>query len=537
MPFRDRNNNLWHAHCVLASYIADTPEQAVVTSTVLGHCPRCTVDKEDLNKPDYLGEKRDVKTFRDLWKRLRDAHRAGKAEGKKARSRVLDEFQEHHLHPVLSAVMDWPFSDVIGLDLYSIVRYEHMHTCPLGMFKHLLEFVVQRLSCGKAAFDHCNSPEPVITSNCSHFDPISGAFKRASGSVQKLHKRQTLILRTLNEYLKQIQNEAPATGFMINFTRQKLASELNALFTEHGCATMLEATHFDKVLQVMPFVAALADRLSEDMGDKAAEEPRPYLTEIFINYGLMIASMTKKDRADQSLTPTEIELVRERVRCFQETMMKNGVCVFHKTMFCLIKFHFLSHVHEDLAPFDPLLFFSAGPYETSHIVFKLAYKSGSGRLGTAFQETTAAITRETVTNMHLRGGFKATERDARVYSLVSGTTAVQDFRTVWKGKEKAAREDSPRLLESGKKFTMRDLRRIIAHREDKTLAAFLSRKGVDKLDTTTKAGRYVANANAFVRQIGRPGWLAAVVHSLIKQKTKAGLKKKRRSMEKCRRRI
>ena len=119
-------------HTVLASYIADYPEQCLVTCTRYGQaCPICFSKKKSFGRNEH-GELRDQSL---TWATI-DAFFS--ADSRDSRKTTLDELNIEGLNPVDQPFwLDWSFANV-----HAAMTSDVLHQLVQGMGKHLVQWLI-----------------------------------------------------------------------------------------------------------------------------------------------------------------------------------------------------------------------------------------------------------------------------------------------------------------------------------------------------------------------------------------------------------
>lgn len=128
-------------HCVrsvfpiLAAYVADYPEQCLVTCCMENHCPRCVVSPKELGEPVHS-------VYRDHGDTIRILKEQSQGLSPK-------EFKEQGLHPI------WPFwADLPHCDIFSCMTPDLLHQLHKGLFKdHIVSWTTDILKGGARELD------------------------------------------------------------------------------------------------------------------------------------------------------------------------------------------------------------------------------------------------------------------------------------------------------------------------------------------------------------------------------------------------
>ena len=403
--FRDADGVYRKAHLVLASYVADTPEVSTVACTMNNRCARCDVPLADMGTPGLQGTPRAAALTEKLLL-ANNYIQSGSAVGDESSvHQVISKFPEYAGSGITSTrphFIDWPFVSVHpALDTYRIMRGDLMHSMPLGILKTLVTLVTQRLR-----------SDTLTTS----------VFLDSKRRPKTLRSMRSFLLGVANEVLANISREAPATDFRVNFSRHKAVTRLDGLFTDSGVASMLEARDMKNVQQVLPFCAAVLDklqfgeRLSQNtkttgspnaaFAAAASATPPPDstpmqgfprlghapLTSVFVAYNELYGRLVGGNDEEVGFTESDLVGLETCIGRFK------SLCVhvfgdYQASRFCFPKFHALEHVVRDIRDLGCPTFYSADAYEASHILFKAKNRATSRRRSTAMTETAAKISR------------------------------------------------------------------------------------------------------------------------------------------------
>ena len=123
MVCADRRVRLVYA--ILAAYIADHPEQCLITCCMENRCPKCIVS------PDKLGE--------PVHSVLRDHHDTVRILKEKSQGLSPEEFKEQGLRPI------WPFwADLPHCNIFPCITPDILHQLHKGFFKdHIVNWTTQ----------------------------------------------------------------------------------------------------------------------------------------------------------------------------------------------------------------------------------------------------------------------------------------------------------------------------------------------------------------------------------------------------------
>jgi hypothetical protein len=218
--------------------------------------------------------------------------------------------------------------------------------------------------------------------------------------MRKLKSARVEILKKCNAFLRRINTGSPCVGLNFDFSKAGTNEVLSDLFTATGFAAMLEAKDLAGVDQVMPSVVALLDRLC---GTTAAG-PR---TTVCVVYQHMVATAT-------SLFSERLYNCRARsiIQANLRVQGKNNRAFgrYQRSGMAFPKFRALQHLVADIEECSSLLNVSADSYETSHRVFKDAFKQTSKRKGT--------------------GQDEALERVGRTQGAIDASTAAREMHSI-----------------------------------------------------------------------------------------------------------
>jgi hypothetical protein len=192
------------------------------------------------------------------------------------------------------------------------------------------------------------------------------------------------ILKKFHAFLRHVNTESPCVG--LNFDSSKAGTNefLPGLVTSTGIAAMLEAKDLAGVDQVMPFAFALLDRLC----GTAAAAQRKTVCALFQD---MVATTTSRF-SEPGFTIAELEALSEQISEFKAKAIemfgrhqRSGMA--YPKVPCAAEPRF------DIKECGSLFSFSADSYETSHKVFKDAFKQTSKGKGTRQDEALERVVR------------------------------------------------------------------------------------------------------------------------------------------------
>ena len=144
---------------------------------------------------------------------------------------------------------------------------------------------------------------------------------------------------------------------------------------------MLQGKHLRQVTQVIPFLAALTDRLTQHMPEEDCAAMEPILTDFVTAYVDMDAAVTKKDLVDQSFTRLELEELEEKIERYAKFAVGPEIAQYQKSMFNFIKFHKArAHLRKDIEELGAVAYYFSSPFESSHSPYKAQEKLTSRRV-------------------------------------------------------------------------------------------------------------------------------------------------------------
>ncbi|EPS93773.1 hypothetical protein FOMPIDRAFT_1055679 [Fomitopsis schrenkii] len=167
------DGTVWRVHPILAAYVADYPEQCLVTCAKSGTCPKCQVPEVS------LGDKKPGLPRNELWM-LDMVHRAYRKSGRKIESNVFHQAcQELHV----SGYVVHPFwRHLPYTNIHSSVTPNVLHQLYQGVVKHVMEWSTDLLD--KHELDRhiwCLSP----AYGTRHFRNGITALSQVSGMERK----------------------------------------------------------------------------------------------------------------------------------------------------------------------------------------------------------------------------------------------------------------------------------------------------------------------------------------------------------------
>lgn len=124
------------------------------------------------------------------------------------------------------------------------------------------------------------------------------------GAPKPLKSVRGIALRLANGFLSQVQDESQAVNFGVDFARGKGRRKLDGPFCDDDIASMLESKHLKMVQQLMPFVAALIDRMCGSGDGKMGVAS--LLTKAFALYADMDKEITRSEKVEPGFTENSI---------------------------------------------------------------------------------------------------------------------------------------------------------------------------------------------------------------------------------------
>ena len=359
-------------HPVFWSYVTDMPEGWDVSSSVHGRCARCCVKKKDLNtvEPSRLKKATSIK------RRYAEVERA---RTPKQANELRAIMWANGIGPVVPYLLS--LGSNFGVDLFSGLRYEAMHSIHLGLTRTLLECMADRLRSARLR------SKEFIT--------------QKTGKNSSFQTIRTRVLVALNDSLELFDRHSPMIEFRVGMKSGDVTEKLNGLFTKYGMASCLEARDFARVLQVLPFLGATCDRLCGEPGTT---------TRMFVSYVALVYKMTRVREEVASFSDADILDLRISIQRFFEEVSKLYK-KYSKSGLAFPKMHALLHVADDIAEGGALAHNGANAGETSHKRIKGDYEPGSKRGDAGETGTLDKMTRADA----LRMSSGKTERGARIH--------------------------------------------------------------------------------------------------------------------------
>ena len=509
MEFEDAEGRKWRGHSAVASYVADQPEVSKITGVVDHHCHLCHVALNERNckfSEECKPRRRDP-DFARVWHERRDEARA--SGDRKRRKEAVDALEGEHLHLFQSPLQDWPLNHIEGLELYEIFRFEHMHCQSIGNFIHDARVVINRMNDTK-----------MKTNNMSKLNKETSTYEVKDGKRSTLRSKRDRVLGAMNTHLETIERDWPCIGFHVNLRRKKLVSDLDGFFREDRLASMLEAKHYKNLAEVMPFVGALADRLTQEITEENKEDVEPLLSQLFTSYAELDQAITKRDRVDRSFAESDYATLAEKIAEHADILANTDIRSSQNSEFNYKKMQMaLMHTEEAIRALGSIFNFDSGVWETSHLIYKFFFRLGSKRKTSSMEETLIAMTTSKLSRTHLESTFADGVRGELVFYMVTGRRSERQPRFN-AAKAAAARADSALLTKRGKKFTGKALDDILSRVEKGEVGkqSFQSEKGMKQIFKGTRTGSSFHNANAFIHQCGGPNFLAKPVWDIIKSR-------------------
>jgi len=268
---------------------------------------------------------------------------------------------------------DWPYVD--GrlhqyLDFFRSLGYERMHNIHLGVTQMLCDMFQEQLQTAER-----RTPE----------------ILNSSGEHRTLRAIRQAILVACNDSLSWCDRESPYPGFRVDFAKGKSTDRLNGLFTRTGITGMLEARHMHHILQAMPFLAALRDRMC---GEKASCAT----TKLWVQYAEICQIVCADEESNKTfesfsgLTSVHVTALQQRITAFMEQAVElyGGI---QASGMGTNKFHLLTHIPEDILRTGCLSVLDAAVFEASHKLVKHAYRATSRRRMSTVRETLSRMSR------------------------------------------------------------------------------------------------------------------------------------------------
>lgn len=224
-------------HFALTSYVADIPETEDLLGIKRGgqtkySCHECMKMIEKLHMSTHF-LKRNAQKTQELMK---------SASQKSLTAKELEQyFAEESMLPLSPVLPNVLFAGAyLTVDIYSIFRYEPMHSLSLGVGRMLNEYIVYSLGDDRR---------------------LSSAMRRQNGNMRLFKSIKHTVLLTLNAFLERCFNRAPGHGLMVDFSKTENSGRLTGLFNENGLHEMLKASDFDAIDNVSPVLDGFVDAL------------------------------------------------------------------------------------------------------------------------------------------------------------------------------------------------------------------------------------------------------------------------------------
>jgi hypothetical protein len=204
-----------------------------------------------------------------------------------------------------------------------------------------------------------------------------------------IYSRRRLV--SWNNLLTLTQSTRLMPGARINFSTAKSSEKLDSLWTKTGLVGMLQAKDMRSVTTVLPFVAALVDRM-------CGEEAVAPTTRVFVAYTNLCHKKTgcyvEGDSGStlDGFTMAFLDKLANDIASFKSQAV-NIYGKYQRPGMGTNKFHLLDHVVEDVMRLGSLLLLSADSFESSHKSVKEAFTATSQRNATWMPESFAVMGR------------------------------------------------------------------------------------------------------------------------------------------------
>jgi hypothetical protein len=368
LTFRDKDGRLRKMHLCLVNWVTDVPEGKDVAGCLHGNvtarpCAGCLVEANEQSSC-VVGRVnwRSFESMQNARDHSAKMHRkADTLRGGIAVRQIRNEAKELlgslSLSSVPPFIRRWPFVDGKVhplLDFHRCFGFERMHNLHLGVGRTICLMISERLAEGNSV------------------------------STQ-------LVLSAANNLLALTQSTSPTPGARIDFSTAKGSEKLDGLWTKTGLVGMLQAKDMKSVTTVLPFVAALVDRM-------CGEEAAAPTTRVVVAYTNLCHKITGRYAEGDSgsaldgFTMACLDKLAKDIASFKSRAV-DLYGKYQRSGMGTNKFHLLDHVVEDVMRLGSLLLLSADSFESSHKAVKEAFTATSKRNATWMPETLAVMRR------------------------------------------------------------------------------------------------------------------------------------------------
>jgi hypothetical protein len=246
-------------------------------------------------------------------------------------------------------------------------------------------------------------------------------------------------------------------GARINFSTAKSSENLDGLWTKNCLVGMLQAKDVRSVTTVLPFVAALVDRMCGE------EVVAPTKRVVFSYFCHKITGCYVQGDSGSTLdgfTMACLDKLANDIAFFKSQAVNlYGKC--ERSGMGTNKFHLLDHFVEDVVRLGPLLFLSADSFESSHKSVKEPFTATSKRNAKWMPERYAVMRRH---KMYRSASSRMAGSDSgqsqRNLSNIKKEAGVPELNRALSGAKKGALMHNTSVL-AAKSMTVRldDLRR------------------------------------------------------------------------------
>ena len=175
----------------------------------------------------------------------------------------------------------------------------------------------------------------------------------------------------VNEMLTRMEKESYIPDFLVNFASRSNPSELNGVYCKDGVTGMLDTKNYKCLDTIFPFVEAFIDR--------CCGETYGPLTSICALYNDILRCSLHREYSP-SWNTSSLQSLKNMINFFQKFML-NIFEEYHPSGLKPVKFHMLSHLHEDIKHIGDLRMVDVQFYENQHLTFKQECKRTSQRRG------------------------------------------------------------------------------------------------------------------------------------------------------------
>ena len=391
-------------HFLLASYVSDIPEAEDLLGLKRGNqtpspCYQCLVRKESMAESSFAKS-------RSLMHTRRLIERLGTSENRE----TLEELATLSMHPILPVFADFPFVGIHeSVDIYSIFDYDPMHVLSLGISRLLKECLWELL-------DDSNRK--------------TSALRTSNGSKKTYKAAKRFVLQSMNHFLLETIESSPGFQMRVNLNKEKGIGRLNGLFLENGLAGLLQASDFDRIDKVSPFLGAMADSFC---GNSRKAE----ITKVYTRYVDLLHFATRNHFVP-GWSASDIATLRTMIREFK-IVGKQVFGKYQASGLCTQKWHALDHIPEAIMRTGGMEYVHTGVYEAAHKSFKKMYRLSSRRPSSLMDEIARKCNLSYITKPFEPSSLRENGRGLSESQL------------------QAAKKDAAYLVRSGPKVTLSDL--------------------------------------------------------------------------------